>query len=66
MIHNEIETIVGIAVFLFIMILFSSMGIFALIIDTFNEPVFGGLGVLLGPLFILLIIIAFLERILGR
>jgi len=60
------ETIFGLAVFGIIMFIFISGGIFLAIINSFSQAFVGGIGLLLGGLFVLIIISAFLEKILGK
>ena len=64
--RSEAETIFGLIVFGIIMFIFISGGVFLTIINSFNQAFVGGLGLLLGGLFILIIIIAFLEKIIGK
>lgn len=60
---GEFEFILGGVVFLVIMILFLSQGVFSSIISVFNIPEFGGFGILLGFLFILIVIVGFFEKL---
>lgn len=66
MAKNEIQTIGGIILFGIIILLLASGGVFSAIFKAFNDPVFGGFGALLGLLFILIIILTFIQKILGK
>lgn len=63
---SELEMIFGAIIFVIIMIVFISSGVFREIIKVFNTPEFGGLGAFLGILFIIIIIIAFFEKLFGK
>ena len=63
---GEMETIVSIIVFISIILIFAFGGVFSAIFQTFNTPVFGGYGTLLGILFILIIVVTLFERVLGK
>ena len=60
------ETIFGIIIFAIIMIILFTSGVFLDIIEAFNVPEFNGFGLLLGIIFVIIIIVAFLEKILGK
>lgn len=64
--RSEAETIFGLGVFVIIMAILVTGGIFTTIIKSFNQAFVGGFGLFLGILFVLLIIVAFLEKILGK
>ena len=63
---SEGETIFGIVIFIIILIVFITKGIFSTILKGFNDPIFGGFGVLLGSLFIFIIIATLFQKILGK
>jgi divalent metal cation (Fe/Co/Zn/Cd) transporter len=64
--HGNVETIVGLIVFFIILVVFLQANIFSEIIRAFSDPALGGLGPLIGVLFVFMIIFAFLQRILGK
>ena len=64
--RSEIETIFGVIVFFIIMFIFISGGVFLTIINSFSQAFAGGIGLLLGVLFVLIIIISLLDKILGE
>jgi len=63
---SGIEMIVGLVIFLFIIGIFLAQGIFSEIIRAFSIPEFGGFGLVLGILFVLIIIISLLDKIIGK
>jgi len=66
MAKDEFQTIGGIILFVVIMIILALAGVFGDIIKAFNIPEFGGWGLFLGILFILIIIVGFLQKLLEK
>jgi len=64
--QSDVLTIVRFAAFFVIIFLFIQAGLFSAILQVFNDPALGGLGILIGVLFIFMIILALLQRILGK
>jgi hypothetical protein len=64
--RSEIEFGIGAIVFFIIMGIFLAQGVFTQIISAFNVPEFGGFGLLLGVLFVLMIIAALFDRLFGK
>jgi len=63
---GELETVGGLIVFVVIMFVLFIEDVFSDIIKAFNVPEFGIYGWFLGILFVLIIIMTFLENILGK
>ena len=60
------ETVIGVFVFLFIVVLFFSSGLFSAIFKAFEGSPFGNMGMWLGLLFVLIIIAALFDKLLGK
>jgi hypothetical protein len=64
--RSDIETIGGIIVFVFILIVLFGSGAIAAILQAFPTSTFGGYGILLGAGFVILIIATLFERIMDK
>ena len=64
--RSEAETIAGILIFFVILFVLLTSGFFVAIFRAFNDPVFMGFGALLGILFILAIVTALFEKLVGK
>jgi len=64
--RGELEMIFGGIFFVVIMVILISSNVFSQIISAFNVPAFGGFGLLLGILFILMIIVGIATKIFGK
>jgi len=64
--RSEIETGIGIVIFIIIMGIFLFQGVFISILNAFNTPEFGGFGFFLGGLLILIIVVAFFQKLFGK
>jgi len=64
--QRNIEAIFGLIIFGVIMFMFISGGIFLAVIQSFNQAFVGGLGLILGILFVFIIVLTLLGKILGK
>jgi uncharacterized Tic20 family protein len=63
---SELEFGLGIIIFVVIMGIFLFQGVFTSIISAFTVPEFGGFGLILGVLFVLMIIAALFDKLFGK